>query len=119
MHFAMIAKILGLLIMVFSFTMLPPIIVSWWFQDGNSEAFFISYGVTLLLGIAIWMPFMRSKAELQTRDGFLVVTLFWTVLGIIGALPIGLTLDVSITDAVFESVSGLTTTGATVLSGLD
>ena len=119
MHLAMIAKILGLLIMVFSFTMLPPIAVSWWFKDGNSEAFFISYGVTLLLGISIWMPFMRSKAELQTRDGFLVVTLFWTVLGIIGALPIGLTLDISITDAVFESVSGLTTTGATVLSGLD
>ena len=77
MHLAMIAKILGLLIMVFSFTMLPPIAVSWWFKDGNSEAFFISYGITLLLGISIWMPFMRSKAELQTRDGFLVVTLFW------------------------------------------
>lgn len=119
MHFSMIARILGLLMMVFSFTMLVPVLVSWWFQDGNYAPFFTSFGITLLMGMFIWLPFMRARAELQTRDGFLVVTLFWTVLGLIGALPIYLTLDVSYTDAAFESVSGLTTTGASVLTGLD
>lgn len=119
MHLTMIARILGLLMMVFSFTMLVPVMVSWWYQDANHASFFISFGITLVLGMLIWLPFMRARAELQTRDGFLVVTLFWTVLGVIGALPIMLTLDISFTDAVFESMSGLTTTGATVLSGLD
>ena len=119
MHLTMIARILGLLMMVFSFTMLTPVMISWWYQDANYSPFFISFGVTLMLGMLIWLPFMRARAELQTRDGFLVVTLFWTVLGVIGALPIMLTLDISFTDAVFESMSGLTTTGATVLSGLD
>lgn len=119
MHFAMIARVLGLLMMVFSFTMLTPVLVSWWFQDGNYSPFFISFGLTLALGMLIWLPFLRARAELQTRDGFLVVTLFWTVLSIVGAFPILLTLDISFTDAVFESVSGLTTTGASVLTGLD
>ena len=119
MHFAMIARVLGLLMMVFSFTMLTPVLISWWFQDGNYGPFFISFGLTLALGVLIWAPFMRARSELQTRDGFLVVTLFWTVLGVVGALPILLTLDISFTDAVFESVSGLTTTGASVLTGLD
>jgi len=119
MHFSMIARILGMLMMVFSFTMLVPVGVSWWFNDQNYAPFFMSFGISLLLGMAVWLPFMRARAELQTRDGFLVVTLFWTVLSLIGALPIYLTLDISYTDAAFESVSGLTTTGATVLTGLD
>src|SRR5690606_14584588 len=105
--------------MVFSFTMLVPVGVSWWFNDQNYAPFFMSFGISLLLGMAVWLPFMRARAELQTRDGFLVVTLFWTVLSLIGALPIYMTLDISFTDAAFESISGLTTTGASVLTGLD
>lgn len=119
MHFSMIARILGMLMMVFSFTMLVPVGVSWWFNDQNYAPFFMSFGISLLLGMAVWLPFMRARAELQTRDGFLVVTLFWTVLSLIGALPIYMTLDISFTDAAFESISGLTTTGASVLTGLD
>lgn len=119
MHFSMIARILGMLMMVFSFTMLVPVGVSWWFNDQNYAPFFMSFGISLLLGMSVWLPFMRARAELQTRDGFLVVTLFWTVLSLIGALPIYMTLDISFTDAAFESISGLTTTGASVLTGLD
>ncbi|MGK0501042.1 MAG: trk system potassium uptake protein TrkH, partial [Oceanicoccus sp.] len=57
----------------------------------------------------------------RTRDGFLITSLFWTVLGLFGALPFILTPnpDLSVSDAVFESISGLTTTGATVITGLD
>jgi trk system potassium uptake protein TrkH len=63
----------------------------------------------------------RHKKELRLRDGFLVVVLFWTVLGVAGGLPIYLSgiYEISITDAVFESMSGITTTGATVIVGLD
>lgn len=122
MHRRMIARVLGLLLMVFSFTMLTPVLVSWWFGESNHEAFFVSFGITLGAGVLLWLPTIRSgrnEGELQTRDGFLVVTLFWLVLGLMGSLPLMLTLDISYTDAAFESISGLSTTGATVLSGLD
>ena len=74
-----------------------------------------SSGLVLLLFTA------RTRKELGTKDGFLVVTLFWAVLGTAGCLPLLLSsaVELSITDAVFESLSGLTTTGATVISGLD
>ena len=121
MHFALISKILGLLLVVFSFTMIPPVAVSYSYQEGSEAPFLISFVITLALGLSLWLPFFRNKAELQTRDGFLVVTLFWSVLGVIGALPLIISDDVPVgfTDAVFESVSGLTTTGATILSGID
>ncbi|WP_300350707.1 potassium transporter TrkG, partial [uncultured Alcanivorax sp.] len=121
MHFALISKILGLLLVVFSFTMMPPVAVSYWYQEGSEGPFLVSFVITLLLGLALWLPFFKHKEELQTRDGFLVVTLFWSVLGVIGALPLYISNDVPVgfTDAVFESVSGLTTTGATILSGID
>ena len=121
MHFALITKILGILLMVFSFTMAPPVAIAYWYNDGSEMAFLAAFAVIFLLGLGMWLPVWRHRAELQTRDGFLVVTLFWTVLGVIGGIPFlfNPALDISITDAVFESVSGLTTTGATVLSGLD
>ena len=119
MHLSVIGKILGLLLMLFSATMLPPVLVAWIYQDGAQVPFLTSFVIIFVTGLFIWLPFMRANAELQTRDGFLVVTLFWSVLGAMGSVPLILVLDMSITDAVFESISGLTTTGATVLSGLD
>ncbi len=121
MHFALISKILGLLLVVFSFTMMPPVAVAYLYRDGSEGPFLVSFTISMLLGLALWLPFFRQRAELQVRDGFLVVTLFWSVLGVIGALPMLISdaVPVGFTDAVFESVSGLTTTGATVLSGLD
>ncbi len=121
MHIALIARILGLLLMVFSFTMIPPVVVAWIYQDSGETAFLIAFGVLFALGLALWLPFMRSQAELQTRDGFLVVTLFWAVLGLAGSVPLMLNdaLSLSFTDAAFEAISGLTTTGATILTGLD
>jgi trk system potassium uptake protein TrkH len=121
MHFALTARILGLLLVLFSFTMVPPVAVAWIYQDNGEAAFLTAFAITFMLGLALWLPFFRVKGELQSRDGFLVVTLFWAVLGLIGSLPLLLneSLQLSFTDAAFESISGLTTTGATVLSGLD
>ena len=108
--------------MLFSFLgNVPPIIVSWIYNDATSTAFFSSFIITFSAGLVLWLLTARSKQELHTRDGFLVVTLFWTVLGTIGCIPFMLApgLELSLTDAVFESLSGLTTTGATVISGID
>jgi trk system potassium uptake protein len=119
MHLALITKILGMLLMVFSISMLPPVLVAWIYDDGLQLPFLTAFLMTLLLGMALWLMFFRVRDELGVRDGFLVVTLFWTVLGVIGSLPFLLILKISVTDAIFESMSGLTTTGASVLSGLD
>lgn len=98
-----------------------PFAVSLGYSDGMAMVFVNSFLITFIIGLVLFLPTARSKTELSTKDGFLVVTLFWAVLGTAGCLPFLLStaLELSITDAVFESLSGLTTTGATVISGLD
>ncbi|MEE8342966.1 MAG: potassium transporter TrkG, partial [Gammaproteobacteria bacterium] len=121
MHLSIIQRILGLLLMVFSTTMLPPVFVSWLYQDGTMGVFGTGFGVILLVGLLCWLPVRNRRQELRIRDGFVVVVLFWTVLGLAGALPFVLAgyPHLSFTDAIFESISGLTTTGATVIVGID
>jgi trk system potassium uptake protein TrkH len=119
--FRAIQRILGLLLMVFSLTMLPPVGVSLYYGDGSHVPFIAAAAWLIVVGVLIWWPARRDRRDLRLRDGFVVVTLFWTVLGLAGALPLYLSPqpDISATDAIFEAVSGLTTTGATVLTGLD
>jgi len=134
-----VKRILGVLLMVFSLFMLPPLAVSWYYGikqsgepftpallligDGGANAFILSFAIILTLGFAIWFPSRGRKrgSDLKIRDGFLVVSAFWLGLGIAGAVPLFISTapTLTITDAVFESISGLTTTGATVLTGLD
>lgn len=116
-----VQKVLGLLLMLFSLTMLPPVGVSYFYADGTAQAFLTALVLLLGLGTLIWLPVWHNREELKLRDGFLVVALFWGVLGLAGALPFYLTEEphLSLTDAAFESISGLTTTGATVIIGLD
>ncbi|PAU82017.1 potassium transporter [Halovibrio salipaludis] len=121
MRYGVIARILGLLMMLFSLTLLPPILVSLIYQDGQSLAFLEGFAVVLLSGALIWWPNRRNNMELRVRDGFLITSLFWVVLSVSGAVPFFFSSEPSMVfvDALFESVSGLTTTGATVLTGLD
>lgn len=121
MHWLSIQRLLGLLLMLFSVTLLPPVVVAWFYQDGQLPVFLSGMAAVLMGGAMVWLPARRFRDELRVRDGFLFVTLFWVVLGLAGALPfaIATTPHLSPTDAVFESFSGLTTTGATVITGLD
>lgn len=121
MHFAIIARVLGVLLMMFSMTLLVPIAISLWFDDRNYMTFLYSFGITFAAGVATWLPVRNSKADLRTRDGFLITALFWSVLASFGTLPLLMSngLSLSFTDALFEAISGLTTTGGTVISGLD
>lgn len=110
-----------MLLALFSLTMLPPVVVSWIYNDGAAHAFAYAFLIIMAAGLALFLPLRRHRAELRIRDGFLVVAGFWVVLGFAGAVPL-LLVEIpimSLTDAVFESVSGFTTTGATVLVGLD
>jgi len=121
MNFSTVQRILGLLLMLFSLTMLPPIFVSVHFEDGNSLPFLHSFIALLIVGALVWWPVRDRVRELRLRDGFLVVALFWIVLGGAGAIPLLLSdeLNLSATDAIFEAVSGFTTTGATIFASLE
>jgi trk system potassium uptake protein len=121
MNFLVVQRILGVLLMLFSVTMLPPIGISLYFQDGNWQPFAHAFVALLMLGAIAWWPVRHRRRELRVRDGFLVVALFWAVLSAAGAVPLLLATEVemSLTDALFEAVSGFTTSGATVLIGLD
>jgi len=121
MHFTVILRILGILLMIFSLTMAIPIILAWALNESAINAFLAALVITFASGVLIWMPVQHARHELRTRDGFIVVALFWTVLSLFGALPFYVSedLQLSAVDAIFESVSGLTTTGATVITGID
>ncbi len=121
MQYLVIIRILGLLLMVFSTTMLPPVVVDLIYQESAWLPFVEAFGLILLVGLLLFLPLRHHKKDLRLRDGFMVVVLFWFVLGSTGGLPLYLSADpsLSLTDSVFESISGLTTTGATVIVGLD
>lgn len=121
MNLGTVLRIFGLIVVVFSLTMLPPVAIALLYADGHAHYFLQSFAIVLAIGLAMWLPVRNVQRDLRLRDGFLVVALFWTVLGIAGAVPFCLTDApvLSFTDSVFEAVSGFTTTGATVIVGLD
>jgi len=121
MRFLAIQRILGLLLMVFSTTLLPPVAVSLWYNDGAHGAFVTAFFITLAIGTLSWAPVRKYKRDMRMRDGFIVVVMFWFVLSSIGALPFMLAVNpqLTLTDSMFEAVSGLTTTGATVITQIE
>ncbi len=115
------SRVLGLLLMPFSATMLPPIFVALWHQENTIFEFCMATVATLLLGIILWFPFRKHHREIQAREAFLIVALLWLGLSLTGAFPFAFSdhPDISYIDALFETISGLTTTGATVLSDIE
>jgi len=121
MQLFVIIRVLGLLLMIFSATMLPPVLVDRIYGEGMGNPFLQSFFMLLIVGVVLFLPLRNHRAELRLRDGFMVVVMFWCVLGSAGGLPLYLSgiNGISVTDSVFEAISGLTTTGATVIVGLD
>ena len=121
MQLAVIFRILGILLSLFSLTMIPPLVISLFTKDGSATPFILAFVIILFIGLLFWLPDKNFKNDLRLRDGFFVVVLFWVGLGLTGSIPLLLSNvpDLSITDAIFESISGLTTTGATIIVGID
>ena len=121
MQIKSVIRILGLLLMLFSLAIIPPIIVSLIYQDNETWSFFYAGILIFVSGLLLWLPAAQAKTELKLRDGFIIVVLFWFVLSTFASLPMLLSesLNITITNAIFESVSGLTTTGATILNEID
>jgi trk system potassium uptake protein TrkH len=112
--------------MFFSGAMLVPLTVAWLGDepDASRHAYGGAVVITFLSGVGMWALSRRTRHELQPRDGVLLVVLTWTVLPLFACLPLlayfhQAGTPISFTDAYFEAMSGLTTTGATVLTGLD
>ena len=121
MHLAFVSRVLGLMLMVFSTSMLVPIIFATIYQENTLPMFFLAFTITMIVGFLSWLPARNMKGEIRIRDGFIITVLFWLVLSTFGALPFALSeeTNLSFIDALFESISGLTTTGATVFTNLE
>jgi trk system potassium uptake protein TrkH len=115
-----IVNVLAAVVMVFSIIMLVPLALAVVRHDDGMPGFISSAAASFFGGLGVWLATRRFRREMRIRDGIMLVVLTWTLLPAVGAMP--LMLDgrgMSFTDAYFETVSGLTTTGATVISGLD
>ncbi|MCF6775326.1 TrkH family potassium uptake protein [Thiotrichales bacterium 19X7-9] len=121
MKFKATGKVLGVLLMFYSLTLLSPIVVDYIYKENNARAFILGFAITFIVGLVLWLLTYKSKKELSPKDGFIVVFLIWLVLGLFGAIPYMLSkgLHLTLSDAVFESMSGITTTGATLINHLD
>jgi trk system potassium uptake protein len=116
---AVIIRTLGVLFMLFSTTLIPPLVVSLIYGDGEAWHFSMTFAIAAAIGLAFWLPVRSRPSTIRTRDGFAIVAFMWTAMSLLGTVPFMLVLDLPFADAMFESASGYTTTGATVLSGLD
>ncbi|MFO7542685.1 MAG: potassium transporter TrkG [Thiobacillus sp.] len=117
---APVLHVLGLVTLIFSFTMLAPLLMAFIAHDAALFPFDESFALTFFIGLVLWLTGGRWRRELKVRDGFLLVVLVWTSLPAFAAIPfLVYAPGMGFTDAYFETVSALTTTGATVMSGLD
>lgn len=121
MRLPTVQRVVGFLIACSSLMMFPPVLVSWWYNDATHNLFLLSALILFVTGMAIFLPVRNVHQELRLRDGFLIVSACWLALALVAALPFMLLKqpDISYVDAVFEAMSGLTTTGATILTNID
>ena len=122
MKFPYTTRILGTLLMIFSFAQFIPGFLAYFLEETDFIYNFITTGfVTFLIGSFLFFLASEKNGELRTKDGFIITIFFWTVLGFFGSIPFYLANleGVGYIDSLFESISGLTTTGATVFVGLD
>jgi trk system potassium uptake protein TrkH len=115
-----VIHVLGSMLMMFSITYSLPIATSIIYSDGQLPDFLVATVVCLVTGALLWAATRRHRRELRSRDGFVLVTLGWVLMSAIATVPLLIALPgLSFTDAFFETMSGLSTTGATVLVGIE
>jgi len=120
MQFPLILNILGFLYFFLSLSMIFPLMVSFIYSDGCSNAFLSSIAITALSGAILYFMFPSQKKELSHRDGFSIVTLGWSTAALLGSLPFLFSGSInSLTNAYFETMSGFTTTGATICLSIE
>ena len=120
MNARLVIRILGSIELVEAASFIPSIIVSLIYKDGDTWALVITMAIVLAVSLPMFFLSKPRDRSLRSREGFLVVALSWIILSIFGAIPFSLSgLMPTFVDSLFESVSGFTTTGATVLRSFD
>ena len=123
-HLLPILRLLGMLILYMSASMLLPVLVALVMHDGMEWVYLESAALTASIGALLWFGARNASNELQPRDGVLLVVLTWSLLPLVATIPLLIGMHeigrpISLTHAYYEATSGLTTTGGTVLTGLD
>ena len=120
MNRKIVFSVTGKLLEVFSLIMLLPVLVSVIYKEHEAFAFLISAGISLILGLSLRMLTKNADKTLYAKEGFLIVSLAWICASVIGALPFYISKEIpSFVDALFETVSGFTTTGASILTDVE
>ena len=121
MQIKTILRLIGLLLIIFSLSMLTPLLINVVFHETFWLPFVSAFACTMATGTILWLSCRKHQQELKIRDGFLIVVLFWFVLCFFASLPFLFAIgeNHSMTDALFESVSGFTTTGASIITHLE
>ena len=123
MNYALIQKTIGMMILVFAIILIIPVSISLIYNDGNTSSFIYSFIIIFLFGSFLFFPNQSNSfdSSIKIKEGFLIVVLFWVLLSFLGSFPFmfDINLSMSFADSFFESVSGWTTTGATIISNLD
>ena len=115
-----VLSVLGFFLLGLSATMFVPAIVDLIYNNSGWDNFVISSIITSFVGLMFFLVSRGNKSELNTKSAFLLVTLSWIVLSIFSSVPFLLSTNVTgITNAFFESVSGLTTTGSTIIDDIE
>ena len=116
-HARVVIHLCGFLVFLYSFSMLPPMLVALFSKERSWFAFCLTFFTFFTLGGGAWYATKRTGIQLKTRDGFVIIVLFWLLFSVISAMPFWLddSVAMSFADALFEGVSGITTTGATVI----
>ena len=117
MNFKALLKLFSILVMFFSISFIVPIITSFIYKDGALSVFVITFSIVFMVGFLGWLISKNNNEDMTHKDGFLVITLFWIVLSSAGSIPFILS-GMTFIDSFFESMSGITTTGATVIPNL-
>jgi trk system potassium uptake protein TrkH len=119
-NFNPISNVLGILLMLLGALMFTGLPFSWYFDSGDAQALFFSGSITILVGLLLRFIRFRSAPEVNKREGYLIVALGWFAMCLFGTLPFFFSGAInSPVDLFFESVSGLTTTGASVLNDIE
>lgn len=120
MNFKAVLGIQGFLLIIVGAMMMPALPFSLYFSDGDAGALLLSSGITILVGGGLWLAFKRHRNELRKREGFLIAATGWAVASLFGCLPYILSGAIpNFTDAYFETISGFTTTGSTILADIE
>ncbi len=119
-HSKVILNTLSALVLFLALSLIPPAVIAWFYEEGDFSAFIYTIIICLVSGLSTFFITRHHKQELRAKDGFLIVTFGWTIFSLLGALPFFFSGFIpSYSDAFFETMSGFTTTGATILTDIE